>query len=99
MGQRFRRVIAQLGGDRDPRVTVDHKGVVRVADDSCKFHLENSVELLSDRTDVKFESPYHRGSPSPWRYSRPANDSTTSHLVPELNSGRRFCCVNLRLRA
>src|SRR6266550_498308 len=69
MGQRFRRVIAQPRGDRNPRVTVDHKGVVRVIDDCGKFHLENSVELIDDGIDVKLESPCHRGSPSPWPYS------------------------------
>src|SRR4029077_9723001 len=66
MGQRFRRVIAQLGGDRNPRVTVDHKGVVRVVDDCCKFHLQNSVELLNDGTNVKLESPSHGGFCLPW---------------------------------
>jgi pimeloyl-ACP methyl ester carboxylesterase len=30
-----------------------------------KFHLQNSIKLLSDGTDVKLESPCHRGSPSP----------------------------------
>src|ERR1700720_3287622 len=69
MSQRFRRVIAQPGGDRNSRVTVDHKGIVRVVDDCSKFHLQNSIKLLNDGTDVKLESPCHRGSPSPWRFS------------------------------
>src|SRR5215813_13472144 len=68
MSQRFRRVIAQPGGDRNSRVTVDHKGIVRVIDDCGKFHLENSIKLLNDGTNVKLESPCHRGSPSAWRY-------------------------------
>src|SRR6266699_2848894 len=64
MGQRFRRVIAQPRGDRNPRVTVDHKGIVRVVDDCGKFHLQNSVELIDGGIDVKSESPCHRVSPS-----------------------------------
>src|SRR6516225_9505593 len=60
MSERFRRVIAQPRSDRNPCVTVDHKGVVRVVDDCGKFHLQNSVELLHDGIDVKLESPWHR---------------------------------------
>src|ERR1700733_5125226 len=78
MCQRFGRVIPQPGGDRNPHVTVDHKGVVRVVDDARKFHLQNSIELLDDWTDFKFVSPYHRGSPSSWRPG----------------TGRRYDCAN-----
>src|ERR1700729_679797 len=80
MDKRYGRVIAQPGGDRNPRVTVDHKGVVRVVDDARKFHLQNSIELLNDWTDFKFVSPFHRGSPSPWRP----------------RTGRRYDCANAR---
>src|ERR1700730_5213092 len=69
MGQGFRRIITQPCGDRNPRVTVDHKGVVRVVDDCGKFHLQNSVELIDSGIDVKLESPCHCGSPSPWPFS------------------------------
>jgi hypothetical protein len=41
---------------------------VRVVDDRGKFHLQNSIKLRNNRTDVKLESPCHRGSPSPWRF-------------------------------
>src|SRR3954454_25296493 len=67
MRKRFGCVIAQPGGDWNPRVTVDHKGVVGVVDDARKFHLQNSIELLDDWTDFKTVCPYHRDSPSSWR--------------------------------
>src|SRR2546423_703287 len=67
MSQRFRRVITQPRSDRNPCVTVDHKGIVRVVDDCSKFHLQNSVELLNDGIDIELESPCHHSSPSPWR--------------------------------
>src|SRR4029077_20947212 len=91
MSQRFRRVIAQPGGDRNPCVTVDHKGIMCVVDDSGKFHLQNSIELLNDGTDVKLVSPCHSGSPSPWRFlisiilpvfDRPATSEWPRPAVP-----------------
>src|SRR6476661_3550315 len=67
MRKRFGCVIPQPGGDWNPRVTVDHKGIVGVIDDARELHLQNSVELLNDWTDFEIISPYHRGSPSSWR--------------------------------
>src|ERR1700746_22185 len=89
MSQRFRCVIAQPGGDRNSRVTVDHKGVVRVVDDCGKFHLQNSIKLLNNRTDVKLESPCHRGSLSPWRFPNqsPLNKRPAMSERPRLTHG------------
>src|SRR5580693_5802850 len=86
MSQRFRRVIAQPGGDRNSRVTVDHKGIVCVVDDCGKFHLQNSIKLLNDGTNVKLESPCHRGSPSPWRFLNTYRVSTDRQRVSGLGS-------------
>jgi hypothetical protein len=41
-------------------MTVDHKGVVRVVDDSGELHLQNAVELFDNGLDVKLKSPCHR---------------------------------------
>src|SRR3954454_7649132 len=62
MRKRFGCVIPQPGGDRNPRVTVDHKRVVRVVDDARKFHLQNSIELLNDWTDFKLVPAYSLSS-------------------------------------
>ena len=33
-------------------MTIDHKGVVRVVNDTRQFHLQNSVEMLNGAIDV-----------------------------------------------
>src|SRR4051812_16941083 len=93
MRKRFGCVIPQPGGDWNPRVTVDHKGIVGVIDDARELHLQNSIELLNDWTDFEIISPYHVVPPSSWRAltGRSCDKASWWHVeASRCRHGRRF---------
>jgi hypothetical protein len=57
--QGFGGVLAKPGGYWNAGMAVYHKGVMRVVDHARKFHLQNTVKLLSHPVDIEIKLRRH----------------------------------------